>query len=201
MYFFSFSGRISSYFGHEQISNDMKGIVFTEFLDMVESKFGYEVVDHILEESKLESNGIYTSVGTYHHSEIVQLLSNLSDRTEIDATILLKAFGEYLFDTFLKAYPQFFQSETSAFGFLKSIDSHIHVEVLKLYPDATLPKFDTEIQEDGSLLMTYQSERKMGALAEGLIEKSIAHYKHPHSIEKKFLIDDGSEIEFTIKRL
>lgn len=179
----------------------MKGIVFTEFLDMVEAQFGYEVVDHIIEESKLESNGIYTSVGTYHHSEIVQLLSNLSERTEIDAGTLLKAFGEYLFDTFLKAYPVFFQAETTAFGFLKSIDSHIHVEVMKLYPDATLPKFDTEIQEDGSLLMTYQSERKMGALAEGLMEKAIAHYKHPHSVEKRLLSEDGSKIEFIIKRL
>lgn len=36
----------------------MKGIVFTEFLDMVEEKFGYGVVDQIITESKLESNGM-----------------------------------------------------------------------------------------------------------------------------------------------
>ena len=38
----------------------MKGIVFTEFLDMVEKEFGYETVDHIIENSELSSNGIYT---------------------------------------------------------------------------------------------------------------------------------------------
>lgn len=179
----------------------MKGIVFTEFLDMVEEKFGYEIVDHIIEHSELESNGVYTAVGTYHHSEVVQLLSNLSEKTKIDASTLLKAFGEYLFDTFLKTYPDFFKAESNAFDFLKSIDTHIHVEVLKLYPDATLPKFDTHELEDGSLVMTYRSERKMGALAEGLIEKSIAYYGHPHSIEKQMLQEDGSELEFIIKRL
>ena len=179
----------------------MKGIVFTEFLEMVESKFGYEMVDHIIEESKLESNGIYTSVGTYHHSEIVQLLTNLSSKAEADPMVLLKAFGEYLFDTFLRTYPQFFAAEDNAFDFLKSIDSHIHVEVQKLYPDATLPKFDTEEQEDGTLIMIYKSERKMAALAEGLIEKAIVHYKQPHSVDKKLIAADGSIVEFTIKRL
>ncbi|MEM9544580.1 MAG: heme NO-binding domain-containing protein [Bacteroidota bacterium] len=179
----------------------MKGIVFTEFIDMVESKFGYETVDHIIEASDLESNGIYTSVGTYPHSEIVQLLLNLSDRTKMDAQVLLKAFGEYLFDTFLKSYPQFFTAKENAFEFLKSIDSHIHVEVLKLYPDATLPKFETTEDDNGSLIMTYTSERKMSALAEGLIEKSIEYYGHPHSVEKKNKKEDGSEVEFIIKRV
>jgi len=179
----------------------MKGIVFTEFLDMVEANYGYEMVNHIIEESKLESNGVYTSVGTYHHSEIVQLLSNLSLKSEVDAMVLLKAFGEYLFDTFLKTYPQFFMAEENAFGFLKSIDSHIHVEVQKLYPDATLPKFETIENEDGTLIMIYKSERKMAALAEGLMEKSFAYYKQPHSVEKELIKEDGSEVKFTIKRL
>jgi len=179
----------------------MKGIVFTEFLDMVEKEFGYEIVDHIIEQSKLESGGIYTSIGTYHHSEIVQLLSNLSIRTQINADKLLKAFGEYLFDTFLKTYPMFFDTHNDAFGFLESIDSHIHVEVLKLYPDATLPKFETTVSSDGSMIMVYKSERKMASLAEGLIEKSITYYNHPHSIDKVILTEDGSEVEFTIKKL
>lgn len=177
----------------------MKGIVFTEFLEMVESKFGYEVVDHIIEQSNLESNGVYTSIGTYSHGEIVQLLGNLSYKTKIDAQVLLKAFGEYIFDTFLSSYPQFFDAEDNAFDFLKSIDNHIHVEVQKLYPDATLPKFDTVEQEDGTLHMIYKSERKMGALAEGLIERSIIHYKQPHTVDKELVNEDGSEVKFTIK--
>ncbi len=176
----------------------MKGIVFTEFLDMVEEKFGYEMVDHIVTESKLESNGIYTAIGTYHHAEIVQLLTNLSERTEIDPGVLLRAFGEYLFDTFLRAYPQFFAAETNALSFLESIDRHIHVEVQKLYPEATLPKFETQQNDNGELIMIYKSERKMGALAEGLIEKSILHYKTPYDVKKELLAEDGSEVRFTI---
>lgn len=179
----------------------MKGIVFTEFLDMVEQKFGYEIVDQIIEDSNLQSNGIYTAVGTYPHSEVVSLLMNLSDRVKLDPGLLLKEFGKYLFDTFLASYPQFFSAVDNSFAFLHSIDNHIHVEVLKLYPDATLPKFLSHETEDGSMIMTYKSERKMAALAEGLIEKSIAHYGENCSIDTENLKEDGSEVRFTIKRL
>jgi len=176
----------------------MKGIVFTEFLDMVEKEFGYEMVDHIIENSDLPSKGIYTAIGTYHHSEIVALLTNLSQKTEMDPQALLKAFGGYLFDTFLKQYPQFFEAHDHAFKFLESIDNHIHVEVQKLYPEATLPKFVTETTTDGDLVMTYTSERKMASLALGLIEKSTAHYGHESEIAMDHLSDDGSVVKFTI---
>lgn len=179
----------------------MKGIVFTEFLDMVEEKFGYDVVDQIIQESDLESKGIYTAIGTYPHSEVVQLLMNLSSKVKIEPTILLKEFGKYLFDTFLESYPQFFSAVDNAFAFLHSIDKHIHVEVLKLYPDATLPKFHSEETEDGTMIMTYKSERKMAALAEGLIEKSIAHYKEECDVSSESLSEDGTVVRFTIKRV
>jgi len=179
----------------------MKGIVFTEFLDMVEAKFGYDVVDQIIIESKLSTDGIYTSVGTYPHSEIVTLLMNLSKKVEIDPGLLLKEFGKYLFDTFLANYPQFFTSVDNAFDFLHSIDNHIHVEVLKLYPDATLPKFNSEEDDHGNMIMTYKSERKMAALADGLIEKSIAYYKQEYTVDMDYIKEDGSEVKFTIRKV
>ena len=59
----------------------MKGIVFTEFLEMVESKYSADVVDEILDDGTLPSGGIYTSVGTYDHGEMISLLSALGRHT------------------------------------------------------------------------------------------------------------------------
>ena len=53
----------------------MKGMVFTEFLEMVEDKFSPEVADQIIEQANLRSGGIYTSVGTYDHGEMIELVS------------------------------------------------------------------------------------------------------------------------------
>ena len=175
----------------------MKGIVFTEFLDMVEEKFGYETVDKILNESNLPSGGVYTSVGTYDHGEIVSLISNLSDSTGIDIPSLLRAFGHYMFQTFLKGYPVFFAEKNHAFEFLESIDNHIHVEVRKLYPDAVLPSFDSNVEGD-TMKMIYRSPRKMSDFALGLIEKSLEHYGHKYSIDMSDLDDNGEVVEFSI---
>jgi hypothetical protein len=52
----------------------------------------------------------------------------------------------------------------------------IHVEVLKLYPDAELPSFRVEQRGDDTMTLTYRSNRHMSPLAVGLIEGAAAHY-------------------------
>ena len=83
----------------------MKGIVFTEFLDLVEEKFGLEMVDHIITKSELESQGIYTSIGTYSFSEMLQLLTHLSAKTDLSIDQLLLTYGEHFFGVIEVSYP------------------------------------------------------------------------------------------------
>ena len=89
----------------------MKGVVFTEFLEMVERQFGEVVLDDLLlaTEAKLTNNGAYTSIGTYPHEEMVALIVQLSALTETPVPTLLQAFGGYLAGTFSAAYRVFFE--------------------------------------------------------------------------------------------
>lgn len=176
----------------------MKGIVFTEFLEMVEKEFGYEIVDQILEDNELASGGAYTSVGTYNHAEMIALLGSLSTISKQEVSTLLHAFGRYIFDTFLKGYPQFFEQCAHGFEFLESIDGHIHVEVKKLYPDARLPRFETETNGQ-TMTMNYFSDRRMSDFAKGLIERTMEHYGHGFHLEMEHLDDSGKEVIFTLK--
>lgn len=159
----------------------MKGIVFKELIGMVEDVFGDEVAEKIIEKSDLESEGAYTSVGTYDHSEILQLVTHLSSETGVEAGKLVKTFGKHLVSVFSKAHSDFF-NQPNVFSFLKSVDGYIHVEVKKLYPEAELPKFDFEEPSDKELVMKYSSARPFAALAEGLIEGVIEHYKEEITI-------------------
>ena len=120
----------------------MKGMVFTEFLEMVETKFSADMVDDIIDDANPVSGGAYTAVGTYHHQELVDMVVALSKRTEIPVPTLVKVFGEHVFGVFARSFPQFFEGVPDALTFLSGIEDIIHVEVLKLYPDAQLPKFD-----------------------------------------------------------
>lgn len=178
----------------------MKGIVFTEFFEMVEQKFDYQMVDNLLNTTELESGGIYTSVGTYGYTEMVNLVVNLSHQSNIPVPDLLRAFGGYLFKTFTKTYHHFIEKAPDAFTFLGFIHDYIHVEVKKLYPDAELPHFDIMRPNENTLIMNYSSARKMADLAYGLIEGCLEHYGEKASITQENINDDGSSVKFVIAK-
>lgn len=154
----------------------MKGVVFTEFLTFVAKVWDEDMVDDIIETAALPSGGAYTSVGTYDHSEMVCLLGELSQRSNISTDALMQQFGFYLAERFATFFPGFFSRSANLFAFLASIDDYIHVEVKKLYPDAELPSFDVVHSAGAMMSMRYRSTRKMEALAEGLIHGSAHHF-------------------------
>lgn len=153
----------------------MKGMVFTEMLDMVESTWSLDMVDAIIARANLPHGGAYTAVGTYPHEEIVALVVALSAETGIPVADLVRAFGKHLFERFAQLYTRFFEGITGSFQFLTGIEDVIHAEVRKLYPDAELPTFEVEKSGD-TLSLTYFSEHPFADLAEGLIAGCIAHF-------------------------
>lgn len=176
----------------------MKGIVFTEFLEMVESEYGYELVDQLLTQNELPSGGIYTAIGTYDHAEMMTLVHHLSKTTQTPIPDLLRAYGRYMFGAFTRNYHQFIERSNSAFNLLSSIHHYIHVEVRKLYPDAELPHFTVEQPSENRLSMHYESERRMSDFAHGLIEGCLSYYGERATISKTNLVEDGSQVMFDI---
>lgn len=146
----------------------MKGMVFTEFLEMVEAKFSADMVDDIIDDANPASGGAYTAVGTYPHEELVDMVVALSNRTQIPVPVLVRTFGEHVFGVFARSFQQFFEGVPDALTFLSGIEDIIHAQVIKLYPDAQLPKFDC-LREGNQLTMIYHSDRHLADLAEGLI--------------------------------
>ena len=153
----------------------MKGIVFTEFLEMVESRFSADMVDDIIGDAQPSNGGAYTAVGTYDHAELVSMVVALGERTGTPVPVLVRAFGQHMFGRFLAGYPAFFEGMTGAIQFLAGIEDVIHAEVLKLYPDAQLPRFECTLLPNG-LEMIYLSPRHFDDLAHGLIDGALAHW-------------------------
>ncbi len=176
----------------------MKGIVFTEFMEMVEASFGLETVDTIIENSALPSEGIYTSVGTYDFNEMVSLITSLSEETKLPMGDLIYTFGLYLFNSLGKAHPEVIQSYNSPLALLYSIEDHIHVHVRKLYPDAELPTFKILEKTDTSISMIYSSSRGLYRLAHGLMEKAFEHFNGSATITYELLNEAGTEVKFDV---
>lgn len=154
----------------------MKGIVFTEFLEMVESKMGADISDRLVDDCDLPSGGAYTSLGTYDHAEIVKMVAYLSKLTDVPVPALLKVFGVHLMGRFAVLYPQLVTAKGNTYDLLDNVQGYIHGEVRKLYPEAEFPTIQTERPGPGKLVLTYQSTRPFADLAEGLIQGTIDHY-------------------------
>ncbi len=178
----------------------MKGIVFTEFLELVEKKFGLGMVDHIISSSQLESKGIYTSVGTYSFSEMLQLLQHLSEKTDISTDNLLLAYGEHFFGVIGESYPDFLATYTDPIDMLSSIENHIHVEVRKIYPDAELPTFKIIEKTKTSLVVIYTSSRAMHHFGLGLMNSTFKYFNSTATIELNKIKEDGTEVKFIINK-
>jgi len=179
----------------------MKGIIFTEFLDLVEDKFGLEMVDRIIEESDPESGGIYTAVGTYPFSEMLGLISRLSSNTAIPVDDLLYVYATHFFSVLTSSYSQLIESYKDPIELLASIENHIHMEVRKIYPDAELPSFETIERSDKRLVMIYRSSRAMYSFGRGLMDKTFDHYNKKAEILLEKIKQDGTEVKFVITQL
>jgi hypothetical protein len=79
----------------------MKGVVFTELIEMVEEAYSPHVADRMISSAELASGGIYMAVGTYDHREMVQLVTHLSRLTGVEASVLLQKYGQFLFQKFV----------------------------------------------------------------------------------------------------
>ncbi|WP_111684508.1 heme NO-binding domain-containing protein [Winogradskyella tangerina] len=178
----------------------MKGVIFTEFLELVEEKFGFEMVDQIISQSELASGGVYTAVGTYEFSEMLQLLTHLSENTNISADDLLLVYAEHLFKVLVSSYPQLVEHYKDPMSLLASIENHIHVEVQKIYPEAQLPTFDLEERTDDKMVMVYKSERALYMLGKGLMLETFKLFDVPVQIDYEKLNDNGTEVRFFIEK-
>ena len=158
-------------------------------------------MDTIISESDLESNGIYTSVGTYSFSEMLQLISSLSAHTKIDIDTLLLVYGEHFFSVIETSYPGLLATYKDPIEMLSSIENHIHVEVRKIYHDAELPLFIVVEKTNSKLIMVYKSSRAMHHFGLGLMNKTFEHFKMKSEITIEKIKEDGTEVRFVVTKI
>lgn len=170
----------------------MKGIVFSLFNQLVEDKFGMEVWEQLLDKVQPESDGVYTTVGTYNDSEMLALVGALSEITNVPIPDLVRVFGEYLAHQFHSNFPDFYK-ENDLRSFLKSIHGVIHVEVNKLYPDSYTPDVICEDLSDDVMMIRYSSKRKLCPLLEGLVSGTAGIFNTPIDMKKTQCMADGHD--------
>tara|TARA_B110000091_G_C13695784_1_gene424152 strand:+ start:247 stop:807 length:561 start_codon:yes stop_codon:yes gene_type:complete len=177
----------------------MKGIIFAEFLELVEKTFGLEVCQDILDANN--DKGIYTSAGTYDHLHLVKLIITLSKLTNISTESLQKVYGKSTFINLLNSMPSLKLESKSTFEFITQVEEYIHVEVKKLYPEAKPPKFDIISNSEYEMTLDYISARCLSNVCFGLIEGCAEYFNEKINIQMCSIQADGAQVRFILKKL
>lgn len=179
----------------------MKGMIFTELVEFVEEKFGFEVADGMLEASLLSDKGSYTQAANYPFEELVAVVSRLAEITQIPMGDLIETYGRHLFGRIVGLYPPMVAQFSSSLPFIAQVDTFIHPQVKKLYPDADLPSFQVVSLSDDELVIDYTSNKPLMPLARGLMFGAADHFGEKIEIvEDNTLHDAGQLARFRVTR-
>jgi hypothetical protein len=152
----------------------MKGIVFNLLEQVVVKCHGEATWDRLLDATGL--SGAYTSLGNYPDEEIGRLVAAGSQALGMPPADVLRWFGRESMPLLALRCPAFFHGHESTRSFVLNVNRIHHPEVHKLYSGAKCPVFGFDEEPNGDLSMTYDSVRKLCALAQGFIEGAADHF-------------------------
>ncbi len=172
----------------------MKGVVFNILEALIVEKFGDDTMEEIYASVEFSGDVVpFVGPETYPDSDLFAIVVYLSKKTSVPVDDLVFDFGKYMFPVFYKKFPVFFEKMTSSIEFLKTLNNIIHVEVKKLFEDATPPLIQIEELSDDWIVLKYSSERKLCRLLEGLLEGLALHFNQTISYTHKECMKEGSE--------
>ena len=177
----------------------MKGMLFTELIDFIERNSDIATTEQIIDGAGIERLGAYTAVGNYPHQEMLEIVGSASSILKSRPQELMRQFGKELFPKLYESHPDFFEeSVKDASLFLSRVQQHIHDEVVKLYPESSPPKVLVS-EDEGRLLVNYESHRPFALVALGLIEGCYEYFGQPVDVQfDKDLGATSTKAQFSI---
>ena len=169
----------------------MKGIIFNELVEFANRELPGT--------ARQLGEAAYSPLANYPDDELLALVARLSESAGVPAPEILRRLGSHLFRSFATLYPVFLDGVESALDLLGGIETYVHGEVRKLYPDAEFPRFEVRTQA-GRLEMVYRSRRPLADLADGMIRGCVAWFGDPIDVDRQDLdAADGRAARFTLR--
>ncbi|WP_462172347.1 heme NO-binding domain-containing protein [Pseudoalteromonas xiamenensis] len=170
----------------------MKGVVFRALEDLVIEQHGIQTWDIILDQVNL-SDRYYLGPQSYPDEELFSIVQEIGRILNVPLPDLIRGFGQYLFGYLANSHKDIVSQFDSFEALIKGIDSVIHKEVKKLYSEPNLPSISVDFSNSDSLIVVYDSPRKLCFCSEGLIYGAAAHFGVTVKIEHQQCAHHGAD--------
>lgn len=177
----------------------MKGVIACCLADLVQSKFGKDKWEKILEKSGIPAGTKFLCTEDIPDEAVLNVVKNTCDVLNVTLIQAADAFGDYWVNDFAvkmyKAYYPFYPADKNAKGLLTNMDS-VHKMVTRHVPNAHPPRFDYEWKNDRTLIMHYKSNRGLIDFLVGLIKGVGRYYQEDLKVTK--LGPDSVQVVFPL---
>jgi hypothetical protein len=168
------------------------GIVFSELQKFVVSKHAHSGWKAVTEKAGL-AHKVYLAAGQYPDSEIVSLVTAASAITGQEPFKIVEAFGEFILPSLLKMYSHLLKPSWRSLDVIEHTEGTVHTVVRTSDKDARPPRLRTRRKGPDTVVLVYDSPRKMCALAIGIGKGLARHFKETLSIDQTQCMHKGGK--------
>lgn len=156
-------------------SNTVHGSIFMALRRHVVDTHGVLMWDALLVEAGLRGK-LYTSLSDYPDAELMALVKAAATGLDTDKATVLQGFGRSLVKDLVRTYGSLISTTWTCFDLLEHTESTIHAVVRSRHPGATPPVLRVERRGPEAVAITYASDRRLCALARGIVLGVGDHY-------------------------
>ena len=159
----------------------MHGIIHLELQRFVIERHGEEAWRSVVGKAGLTGE-IFTALRSYPDEQLLGLVGAAVELTSANPTVLLEAFGEYLAPRYIALYGKLLKPEWRTLDVLEHAENTIHRVVRMREAGALPPRLQAKRLSPTVISMTYDSPRRLCAVARGIARGIAAQFGEQISI-------------------
>jgi hypothetical protein len=153
----------------------LNGIVFIEIGKFAQSRLGEQAWREVVRLAGVPSR-IYYRVADYPDEEAFALLSTLSAAMEEPLAVILESLGEFIVPDLMKMSRYWIKPDWKTLDLIANTEKTIHELLRSEGSQTNPPRLQCRRPSPEEVVVTYDSPRKMCALAKGIIMGVGKHY-------------------------
>ena len=171
----------------------MHGIIFKCIKDFVVEQYDRDTWHAILDEAGVGQK-LYVPVQTYPDDEALAIVAAASELSGIDTPKLLEAVGRFSLPRLMDTYGVHVDDEWTGLELIANIDAYLHAALRKKRISTfTPPAVRSERIGERRVVLYYESDRQLCALARGLVRGVGDYYGERYTIHERRCMHDGGD--------
>jgi hypothetical protein len=169
----------------------MNGILFVEISKFAQSRLGEQAWQEIVRLAGVPSRTYYR-VADYPDEEAFALLSTLSAAMKEPLAVTLESLGEFIVPDLIKMSRYWIKPEWKTLDLIANTENTIHETLRSEGSQTNPPRLQCRRSAPEEVVVTYDSPRKLCALAKGIIIGIGKHYGERVTIAEPTCMFNGA---------